>query len=150
MYEPTLFTWILIAFGIVTCVPLLAAQVIILVNPRGKRAREILIGKDEEWRNETHFKSAYGLAWADWIIFVPIFIGGIIGIIFCEQWGYLLFSIAGAIQLYVNTFLFFLEKEYVYPKLGTLKYYSYYWGNFMYWGFAALLYGILRIIGLEI
>ena len=150
MCEPTLFTWILIVFGIVTCAPLLVAQTLILVNPRGKKAKDILIGKGEEWRNETHFKSAYGLAIADWIIFVPVFIGGIIGIILCEQWGYLLFSIAGAIQLYVNTFLFFLEKEYVYPKLGALKYYTYYWGNFMYWGIVALLYGILRIIGLEI
>lgn len=150
MYEPSLFTWILIVFGIVTCVPLVAAQIIILVNPRGKRARDILIGKDEEWRNETHFKSAYGLAWADWIIFVPNFIGGIIGIILCEEWGYLLFSISGAIQFYVNTFLFFLEKKYVCPKLGAFKYYTYYWGNFMYWGFTAFLYGILRIIGPEI
>jgi hypothetical protein len=146
MYEPTLMTWILIVFGAITCLPLLVAQLIILVEPRGQRAKDILIGKGEEWRNETHFKSAYGLAWADWLVFVPLFISGIIGIVTGNIWGYLLFAASGAIQLYINIMLWFLEKEYVFPSQGPLKYYTYYWGNFVYWGAASLFYGIYRII----
>ena len=147
MYQTTLNTWILIIFGIITCLPLLFAQIIILIHPEGKKAKDILIGNGKDWRDRTHFKSAYSLAMVDWIIFFPIFILGIIGMLLSTYWGYLLFATSGAIQLYINTFLWFFEKEYVYPSIGTLKYYTYFWGNFMYWGLASLLYGIIRING---
>ena len=113
----------------------------------GKKAKDILIGKGEEWRDKTHFKSAYSLAIADWIIFFPIFILGIVGMLFNSYWGYLFFAISGAIQLYINSFLWVFEKEYVYPSNGPIRYYTYIWGNFIYWGTAALLYGILRLNG---
>ncbi len=147
MYQPTLITWILIVIGIITCLPLLFAQIIILKQPEGQKAKDIIIGKGEDWRDRTHFKSAYSLAMADWIIFFPIFILGIIGMLLSNYWGYLLFAISGSIQLYINTFLWFFEKEYVYASIGPLKYYTFFWGNFMYWGLASLLYGILRFNG---
>ncbi|MFC1536150.1 hypothetical protein ACFL4H_02135 [Candidatus Neomarinimicrobiota bacterium] len=147
MYQTTLITWILIIFGTITCIPLLIAQLIILFDPEGKRAKDILIGKGEEWRDKTHFKSAYSLAMVDWIIFAPLFILSVIGMLTGNFWGYLLFSVSGAIQLYINGFLWFFEKEYVYPSIGPLKYYTYYWGNFIYWGVASLLYGIARLNG---
>ena len=147
MYQPTFNTWLLIAFGLITCIPLLIAQLVILFEPDGKRAKDILIGKGEEWRDKTHFKSAYSLAMADWIIFAPLFILSVIGMLTGNFWGYLLFSVSGAIQLYINGFLWFFEKEYVYPSIGPLKYYTYYWGNFIYWGVASLLYGIARLNG---
>ncbi len=147
MYQPTVITWALIVFGMFTCLPLLFAQLVMLIEPEGNKAKDILVGKDEEWRDKTHFKSSYGLAIADWFIFAPLFILGIIGILLSSYWGYLLFAVSGAIQLYINVFLWFLEKEYVYPSRGPLKYYTYYWGNFIYWGAASLLYGIYRLNG---
>ncbi len=147
MYQPTVITWALIVFGMFTCLPLLFAQLVMLIEPEGNKAKDILVGKDEEWRDKTHFKSSYGLAIADWFIFAPLFILGIIGILLSSYWGYLLFAVSGAIQLYMNVFLWFLEKEYVYPSRGPLKYYTYYWGNFIYWGAASLLYGIYRLNG---
>jgi hypothetical protein len=148
MFEPTIVTWILLIFGVITCGPLLYAQLIILIRPEGQRAKDVLIGKDEDWRDKTHFKSALGGAWADWLVFVPLFIAAIIGILSAQPWGYALFAAAGAIQVYVNIILWFLEKEYVYPSCGPIAYYTYYWGNFMYWGTATLIYGILRINGI--
>lgn len=138
-------TWILLIFGIITCIPLLIAQLIILIEPKGRKAKDILIGKGEEWRDTTHFKSAYALALVDWLIFMPIFIFAIVGILFNSYWGYLLLSVSGAIQLYINAFLWFFEREYVYPPNGPVKYYTYVWGNFMYWGFISLVYGIIRL-----
>jgi hypothetical protein len=149
MYQPTVVTWILIIIGLIVCFPLLVAQFIILIEPEGKRAKNILIGKDEEWRDNSHFKAAYSLAITDWLIFFPLFILGIIGMLAGSYWGYVLFAVAGAIQLYINVFLWFFEKEYVYPANGPLKYYTYLWGNFMYWGFAALLYGLVRLTGIN-
>ena len=147
MYQPTVITWVLIIFGLLTCLPLLFVQLVMLKEPEGKKAKEYLVGKDEKWRDKTHFKSQYGLAFADWFIFFPLFIFGIIGMLISSYWGYLLFAVAGAIQLYINVVLWFLEKEYVYPTRGPLKYYTYYWGNFIYWGVASLVYGIYRLNG---
>ncbi len=147
MFQPTITTWALIIFGLITCLPLLAAQLIILIEPEGKRAKDILIGKGEEWRDKTHHKSAYSLAVTDWLIFAPFLILGTTGMLLGKYWGYLLFAISGAIQLYINVFLWFFEKEYVYPPNGPLKYYTYLWGNFIYWGGASLLYVIIRLNG---
>ncbi|MHA1992725.1 MAG: hypothetical protein ACW98A_17350 [Candidatus Hodarchaeales archaeon] len=150
MLEPTIVTWIIIIFGVITCGPLLYAQLIMLLNPGGQRAKDILIGKGEEWRDKTHFKSAYALALADWIFFLPAFLAGVIGVLLGEMWGFVLFAIVGAISVYINIFLWFFEREYVYPAVGPLAYYTYIWGNFIYWGLAALIYSLLRLNGITL
>ena len=146
-FQPTIFSWTIIIFGVITVLPLLVANMIMLLNPKGQKAKDILIGEGQEWRDYTHFKSQYALAFTDWMIFVPLFLLGIIGIFKGAGWGYFLFAVSGALQLYINVFLWFFEKEYVYPSQGPLKYYTYYWGNFIYWGTAALLYGLFRLQG---
>lgn len=148
MFEPTFLTWVLIVFGIITIFPLLYAQCVILCKPQSKEAKDILIGEGEEWRDDSHFKCAYGLAITDWLVFTPIFICGIAGIIFSQPWGYLLFGIAGAIQLYINVFLRVFEYEYVYPSTGPLIYYTLVWGNFIYFGLASVIYTFLRFNGI--
>lgn len=148
--ELTIITWIIIIFGVITCGPLLYAQPIVLLQPQGQKAKDILIGKGESWRDKTHFKSAYALASADWIFFIPVFVLGIIGVLLGEIWGYVLFAVACAISLYINIFLWFFEREYVYPAVGPLAYYTYVWGNFIYWGAAGLVYSVLRLIGITI
>ncbi|NNG26119.1 MAG: hypothetical protein HKM87_01225 [Ignavibacteriaceae bacterium] len=148
MLEPTIVTWTIIIFGVITCGPLFYAQLVILLQPKGQKAKDILIGKGEEWRDKTHFKSAYALAFADWIFFLPAFAAAIIGVLLAEIWGYVLFALAGAISLYINIFLWFFEREYVYPAVGPLAYYTYIWGNFIYWGVVSLLYSLLRLNGI--
>jgi hypothetical protein len=147
MLQPTLVTWILVIFGLITCGPLLVAQLVMLLQPEGQRAKDLMIGKGEEWRDNTHFKSAYALAWADWIFFMPVLVAGIIGVLLGQVWGYALFAAAGAIQLYINIFLWFFEREYVYPAVGPLAYFTYIWGNFIYWGLASLIYVLIRLSG---
>jgi hypothetical protein len=63
--------------------------------------------------------------------------------------GYVLFGVAGGITVYINIILWFTEKEHVYPELGPLKYYTYYWGFFVYWGALALAYSAMRLSGIE-
>jgi hypothetical protein len=147
MLQPTLVTWILVIFGLITCGPLLVAQLVMLLQPEGQRAKDLMIGKGEEWRDHTHFKSALALAWADWIVFTPVFVAGIIGVLLGQKWGYALYAVAGAIQLYINVFLWFFEREYVYPAVGPVAYYTYIWGDFVYWGAATLVYTLVRLNG---
>ena len=85
--EPTQITWILVFFGVITLLPLLVAQLTILIKPDGQRAKDILIGKGEDWRDKTHFRSAYGFAWADWVMLVPFGAAGSIGVLLGQPWG---------------------------------------------------------------
>ncbi len=94
-------------------------------------------------------RSALGGAWADWIILVPLMTAGTIGVSLGQEWGYLIYAAAGMISVYINTILWFQEKEYVYPSHGPLAYYTYYWGNFIYWGLASFVYSLLRLNGIK-
>ena len=147
MLQPTVLTWILILFGAITMVPLLAVQLIMIINPSGKKTKELIIGKNDDWRDKTHFKSAYALAWADWLFVIPLNLLGITGIILEQTWGYIFYAITGGIMVYINIFFWIFEKEFVYPSTGALAYYTYFWGNFVYWGLAALVYSVLRLCG---
>ena len=148
MIERTIVTWVLVIFGVITLLPLLYAQLTILVQPHGQKAKDILIGKGEDWRDKTHFRSAYGFAWADWILLIPLFVSGSIGVLLGLGWGYVLWAAAGTISLYINIVLWYMEKEYVYPSCGPLAYYTYYWEFFVVWGVAALAYAALRLSGI--
>ncbi len=148
--EPTLFTWILVIFGAITLLPLVLAQLTMLIRSDGQRAKDSLIGKGEDWRDKTHFRSAYGFAWADWVLLVPLGVTGSIGVLMGQPWGYVLWGATGTMSLYSNVVLWFLEKEYVYPSCGPVAYYTYYWGFFVLWGAAALSYTALRLSGITI
>ncbi len=146
--EPTLVTWALVVFGVITLIPLFAAQLSMLTKPKSEGARNLLIGKGEDWRDKTHFKMSLGAAWADWLFFVPLFVAGSIGVLLGQLWGYVLFGAAGACSLYINVILYFTEKEYVFPTRGPLRYFTYYWGFFVYWGVLALAYSVLCVSGI--
>jgi hypothetical protein len=147
--QPTLVTWALVVFGAVTLAPLVVAQLAMLVKPHSQQARDMLIAKGEDWRDETHFRSALGCAWADWLLMVPLVASGSIGVLLGHAWGYVLWGAAGSMVLYINIVLWFMEKKYVYPSRGAIRYFTYYWGFFVYWGALALAYSVLRLSGIE-
>jgi len=118
------------------------------MNPHGKKAKELMIGKGEEWRDQTHFKSAVAGSRVDWLIFMPLFAAGVIGMLTGRVWGYAIFGASAAIQLYINVYLFVLEKEYVYPAVGPWAYFTYVWGNFIYWSTLTIIYVVLRLNGI--
>jgi hypothetical protein len=105
MLQTTAVTWAMLGFGVVTCLPLFVAQLTIIVRPGGQTARNLLIGKGEDWRDGTHFRSAYGAAWADWLITVPLLALGTTGVLLGRPWGYALYAGAGGVQLFMNTVL---------------------------------------------
>jgi hypothetical protein len=148
MLAPTVVTWTLVIFGLITCLPLFFAQFLILKDPEGQKAKDVLIGEGEDWRDGTHFRSAYGMAWVDWLLWLPLLGVGSVGVLLGEVWGYVVWAAAGAISVYINVVLWFIEKEYVYPSRGPFRYFTYYWGFFVYWGALAVGYTILRLAAL--
>lgn len=97
MIKPTIVTWIIAIFGAVTFLPLLAAQFLMLLKPNSQRTKDIIIGKGEDWRDKTHFKSALAFAWADWLIIFPLLISSYIGVFLGQIWGYILWIVLGYI-----------------------------------------------------
>ncbi len=148
--QPTILTWVLVGFGAITLLPLFLAQSSMLTRPDSRKTRGLIIGKGEDWRDTTHFRMSLGAAWADWLFFGPVFVVGSVAMLFGHAWGYLLFGAAGACSVYINLILWFTEKDYVYPTRGPLRYFTYYWGFFVYWGVLALAYSVARLSGLEI
>ena len=151
MLEPTLITWILIIFGLVFIfLPMLYVQLLMVLRPQSRKTRDIIIGKGEDWRDKTHFRMSYGDGWADIIVWLPLLAIGSVGVILGHVWGYALWAASGAISVYINIILWFSEREYVYPKCGPLAYYTYFWGFFVYWGMAVVVYSVLRLAGVTL
>ncbi len=147
--EPTIVTWALIVFGLITLTPLTYIYLIFLRSPHSPEAKDLMNGKGKDWRDETHFRLNLGFAWTDFLFFLPLFVSGSVGSLLGQAWGYMLFGAAGGCSLYINIILWFTEKEYVYPTLGPLRYFTYFWGFFVYWGALALAYSALRVSGIE-
>lgn len=145
--EPTLVTWIIVIFGFLIYIPVIYGQILLLACPHSQAAKDIIIGKGEDWRDRTHFRSSYGFAWADLIFFLPILIAGSVGVILGQVWGYALWAAAAAIAVNVNIVLWFSEREYVYTTWGPLVYYTFFWGFFVYWGIITIVYIVLRLNG---
>jgi hypothetical protein len=130
--------------------PIVYAQTMMAMRPNSQKAKDIIIGKGEDWRDKTHFRSSHGIAWADLLFWIPLLAAGSIGVILGRAWGYALWGAAGAIAVYISIILWFSEREYVYPAVGPLLYYTIIWGFFVYWGVAAVVYATLRLTNVKI
>jgi hypothetical protein len=145
MIETTVLTWVIALFGAITFFPLFGAQLIMLFNPKGQKAKDLIIGKGADWRDRTHFKSALAFAWADIIIILPLFILGTVLVLNGQQWGYIIWLSLGVLSIYFSILFWVMEKEYTYKLVGWLAYYTYFWGFFLYWGMGAIVYSIMQI-----
>ena len=148
MIKPTIYTWIIAVFGAITFLPLLGAQLLMLLKPQSQKTKDLLIGKGEDWRDKTHYKSALAFAWADWLVIFPLLISGTIGVFYGQLWGYTLWLTLGIVSIYFSIIFWIMEKEYTYPNCGWLAYYTYFWGFFLYWGVGTAAYSILQILNL--
>ena len=146
MYSPSMIAWLLFVVGVFTFLPLLAVQLMVIFKPNDRKTKDLVIGSGEEWRDHTHFKSALAFAWADWLIIFPLLVAGSYGVISGSVWGYVLWFALGIISVYFSILCWVLEKEYVFPSRGSLAYYTYYWGLFLYWGIAAIIYSFMMVI----
>ena len=146
MIKPTIVTWIIVIFGAITFLPLMVAQLLILFKPQDQKTKDLLIGKGEDWRDRTHFKSALAFAWADWLVILPLLIIGHFGVLSGQLWGYIIWFALGTISVYFSIVFWVMEKEYTYPSCGRFAYYTYFWGFFLYWGIASIIHSGIQIL----
>lgn len=145
MNYSNLFAWILVLFGAITFMPLCLAQLLMLFQPHGQKTKDLIIGKNKGWRDKTHFNSAIAFAWADLLVLLPLFIAGSILVIRGEFWGFVIWIALGVLSVYFSILLWVLEKKYTYKAVGWFAYFTYFWGFFLYWGLAALVFSIFAL-----
>ena len=147
MIKHNIITWIIAIFGAITFLPLILAQLMMLIRPNHQKTKDLIIGKGADWRDKTHYKSALAFAWADWMVILPLFIAGTTGVLLGHVWAYILWIALGLLSIYFSIIFWVLEKEYTYPLCGRIAYYTYFWGFFLYWGIAAVVYSFIQISG---
>jgi len=145
MIKTTIITWIIAIFGAITFLPLFGAQLVMILKPKSQKAKDLIIGKDEDWRDKTHFKSALAFAWADLIIILPLYTVGTVLVFNGQYWGYLIWISLGVLSIYFSILFWVLEKEYTYKSVGWIAYFTYFWGFFLYWGLGAIVHSILQL-----
>ena len=143
MHQPTVFTWILAAASMLTFLPLMGAQLLVLARPNHRKTKDLIIGKGGEWRDNTHYKSARAFAWADWLVIFQLLVAGNIGTLSGQLWGYVIWMSLGVLSVYFSILFWVMEKEYTFPICGWLAYYTYFWGLFLYWGITAIVYSLI-------
>lgn len=143
--EPTGTTWLLAGFGAITFLPLWVVQFGMIFRPHSRQVLDLLIGKGDGWRDETHFRSALAFAWADLLVLCPLAVLGTIGVFNGQLWGYVVWISLGFLSIYFSILMWVLEKEYTCKSKGWIAYFTYYWGFFLYWGIGAIIHSFLQI-----
>ena len=143
MIAPSIFTWIIAIGGAITFLPLMVAQLFMLINPNGQNTKDLIIGKGEDWRDVSHFKYSLAFAWADWLVILPLLISANIGVFMGELWGYILWLMVGVISIYFSIVFWVLERKISISSNGRIAYFTYVWGFFLYWGIGASIYSLL-------
>lgn len=145
MINNLIFSWILAVLGAVTFLPLLTAQLMMIFKPNNQKTKDLIIGKGEDWRDKTHFKSALAFAWADLLVLFPLFVTGTIAVLLGQNWGFIIWIALGVLSIYFSILFWVMEKEYTFPSYGWLAYYTYFWGFFLYWGVAAIIFSVIQL-----
>lgn len=146
MNQSTMVVWILTVFGAITFLPLLAAQLLLILQPNSQKSKDLIIGKGKDWRNKTHFRYSLAFAWADWLVIFPLFILGTLGVLTGHIFGYIAWISLGFISIYFSIIFWVMEKEYSLPDVGKFAYYTYFWGFFLYWGLGAVVFSVLQLV----
>lgn len=78
MIKTTWITWLLAVFGGIIFLILTIVNLIIVLNPKSQKTKDIYIGKGEEWRDKTHSKYALAFAWGISWLFSPFWLQGML------------------------------------------------------------------------
>ena len=124
----------------------MVAQIMVLINTDSRKTKDIIIGKNKEWRDNTHRKTAVAFALADCVLLLPLILTGSIAVLYNQVWGYGLWCAAGIVSVYFSILFWILEKEYTYPVYGPVVYFTYYWGFFLYWGIGVTVFSMIKLL----
>jgi hypothetical protein len=58
--QPTIVTWILLVFGVITNGTAFCIYLVFLRDPHSQKSKDLMVGKGKDWRDKTHFRLELG------------------------------------------------------------------------------------------
>ncbi len=147
MIEPTFVTWVLSIIGVVIYLPAGYIQAAAVFRPQDRRTKDMLVGKGDDYRDETHLAFCRGAGWADLFVQLPLVIVGSIAVLSGHAWAYLPWFAGACITIYIHLVLLFIEGRHIYHKWGAPAFLTYGWGLWVYWAVVVVIYSLVRMVG---
>ena len=145
--EVTALTWIVALGGLALIGLLGGAQLIALINPRGSWTIRNVYGGDPSTTDpRAYFAFNQGYAWADVAFWAPIQIGGSVGMLLGQRWGFLLALVASVPLWYTAIPIFIWDRDMRFRQ-NTLTYWVLVWGMFPVYGGLEMVYCFVRLLG---
>lgn len=143
--EVTPLTWVVAVGGLGITTLLNALQIVAVINPRTDWTIKNIYGGDPQATDPTaYFAYNQGYAWADSFFWAPLQIGGSIGMLLGQRWGFLLALAASVPYLYTAITIFIWDRDLGY-RTNTLSYWLI-WAMFPVFGIVQGVYTYIRLL----
>lgn len=144
--EVTALTWIVAVAGLVLIGLLAALQLVAVVKPRSSWTIENVYGGDPSRTDPTaYFAFNQGYAWADAFFWAPLQIGGSIGMLLGQRWGFLLALVASVPFWYTAIPIYIWDRDMGF-RHNTFTYWVFVWGMWPTFGILEGAYSLVRLL----
>jgi hypothetical protein len=145
--DVTFWTWVVAIAGLLIMLLLGGLQLVAVLRPRAEWTVTNVYGGDPDATDPTaYYAFNQGSAWADAIFWAPLQIGGSIGMLLGERWGFLLALIASVPFWYTAIPIFIWDRDLGFRQ-NTVFYWVVVWGMFPTYGIASGAYCFARLLG---
>ena len=143
----TPMTWFVAVGGLVLICLLGALQLIAFLRPREQWTIDNVYGGDPSDTDPVAY-FAFNRAWAvaDTFLWAPLQIGGSIGMLAGERWGFLLALMASVPFWYTAVPMFLWDRDMGFRQ-NTIMYWVVVWGMFPAFGILSGIYCFVRLLG---
>ncbi|MDH3754998.1 MAG: hypothetical protein OEU32_14095 [Acidimicrobiia bacterium] len=139
-------TWIIAVTGLVLMGMLAGLQLVAVIRPRSAWTIENIYGGSPDDTDPTaYFAFNQGFAWADPFIWAPLQIGGSIGMLLGQQWGFLL-ALAASVPFWYTAIFYFVWDRDLGFRERTFTYWVVVWGMWPLFGVVEGIYCFVRLL----
>ena len=132
--EVTAATWAIALIGLVLMSLLAVLQLVALVRPRARWTIDnVYGGSPDDTDPDAYFAFNRASAWADPFLLAPLQIGGSIGMLLGERWGFLLALMASVPFWYSAVFFYIWDRDLGFRR-NTFSYWVLTWGMWPVFG----------------
>lgn len=144
--EVTVATWIVAVTGLALVVLLAGLQLVAVVRPRGEwTIRNVYGGTPESTDPVAYFAFNQASAWADPFLLAPQQIGGSVGMLLGERWGFLL-ALVASVPFWYSAVFFYLWDRDLRIRRPTFEYWVITWGMWPAFGLLEGAYCFVRLL----
>ena len=145
--EVTAATWAIALIGLVLMSLLAVLQLVALVRPRARWTIDnVYGGSPDDTDPDAYFAFNRASAWADPFLLAPLQIGGSIGMLLGDRWGFLLALLSSVPFWYSAVFFYIWDRDLGFRR-NTFSYWVLTWGMWPVFGVVEGVYCFVRLVG---